>query len=133
MVNTGSTVINFYGAGGVGKSALLKKIEDEIKHRDELTHKQCIYVTYDFNVSTDLREILRTLKYQLSNYDCEFPFFDSGNYYYSLKIGQDITPLKAKSLMKNIPWVKKITNRLWQADNIVWRTSPFLRVARNFF
>ncbi|MBR1646709.1 MAG: hypothetical protein IJ685_08030 [Selenomonadaceae bacterium] len=37
MVSEGSTVISFYGAGGVGKSALLKKLEEEIKHRDKLT------------------------------------------------------------------------------------------------
>ena len=132
MLGEGSTIISFYGAGGVGKTALLKKIEDEIKLRNERIGKDCKYVKYDFGMGTDLREVLKAFKFQLADYGCEFPFFDSGNYYYSLKIGQNITPLKAKSLMKNISWIKKINEKLRKADSIAWKTSPFLRIARNF-
>ena len=103
MVSEGSTVISFYGAGGVGKSELLKKLEEEIKHHDKLTGNECKYVKYDFSFSTGLLDVLKTLKSQLSAYGCAFPLFDTGNYYYSLKIGQDVTPLKAKSMLEKIP------------------------------
>ena len=133
MLTEGSTLIIFYGAGGVGKTALLKKIEYEIKHLDELTRKKCHYITYDFSLGTDLREVLKTLKIQLSDYGCEFPFFDIGDYYYSLKIGQDISPPKAKSMMENIPWVRKIKNSVIAVEKTMGTASPFLNVARKFF
>ena len=95
MVSEGSTIINFYGAGGVGKTALLKKLEEEINYRNKTMAIKCKYIKYDFSLGTDTREVLNTLKFQLSNYGCEFPFFDTGNYYYSLKVGQEITPPKA--------------------------------------
>ena len=132
MVKEGSTIITFYGAGGVGKSALLEKLEDEIKQRDKGTGKQCKYIKYDFSRGTDVHKILEELKTQLSAYGCEFPFFDSGNYYYALKVGKNIRPLKAKSMMQEIPWVKKISKKLRTADNAIYRTYPFLRVARGF-
>ena len=78
MFNEGSTIISFYGAGGVGKTALLKKIEEEIKLRCERTGKECKYIKYDFSNNTDVREILKTFKFQLSSYGCEIPFFRFG-------------------------------------------------------
>lgn len=93
-----SRIITFYGAGGVGKTSLLNKLEKEIKELESGVTKKCAYIKYDFNISTDLREILKTFKFQLAAYGCNFPLFDTGNYYYSLKTGQDITPPKAKSL-----------------------------------
>ena len=133
MVEEGSTIITFYGAGGVGKTALLKKIEDEIKHRDSVTNNECKYVQYDFSISTDLREILRTFKFQLSAYGCAFPLFDAGNYYFSLKTGQDITPIKAKSMMQKIPWLNEVKTKLERADALAGKVSPLLNTAKTFF
>ena len=132
MVAEDITIINFYGAGGVGKTALLKEIENKIKHGDELTGTESKYISYDFTMGTDLRDVLKTFKFQLSAYGCEFPFFDSGNYYYSLKVGQEISPLKAKSMIKEIHWIKEINKKLRNADNAVYRTYPFIRMARGF-
>lgn len=133
MVEDGSTIITFYGAGGVGKSALLEKLEKEIKNRDALTNVECKYVKFDFETSTDLREVLKTFKFQLSAYGCEFPLFDTGNYYYSLKVGQDVTPLKAKSMMEKIPWLNNLKNNLFKADKVVDHTAPMLSTAQKFF
>ena len=126
MVSEGSTVITFYGAGGVGKTALLEKLEEEIKHRDKLTGNECKYVKYDLNISTDSREVLKTFKFQLSAYGCTFPLFDAGNYYYSLKIGQDVTPRKAKSMMEKIPWLKNVKKNLSKVDETLGDKSPIL-------
>ena len=133
MVSEGSTVITFYGAGGVGKSALLKKLEEEIKRRDELTGNECKYVKYDLSISTDLREILKTFKFQLSAYGCEFPLFDVGNYYYSLKIGQDVTPLKAKSMLEKIPGIGEFKKNLSKVDDKLTKVNPVLKTAKMFF
>ena len=118
MCEEGSTIISFYGAGGVGKSALLKKLEEEIKHRDAVTNSQCKYVKYDFSIGTDTREVLRTFKFQLSKYGCSFPLFDVGNYYYSLKVGQDAAPPRTQSALEQIPLVKKLTKSLSKASSV---------------
>lgn len=133
MAAEGSTLITFYGAGGVGKTALLKKLESEIKSRDAITGKECKYVQYDFSISTELREVLKTFKFQLSNYGCTFPLFDAGNYYFSLKTGQDITPLKARSMLEKIPWLNVIRGKLEQANAIAGQASPILTTAKTFF
>ena len=115
MIKEGSMIISFYGAGGVGKTALLKKIEDDIKIRHKLTGKDCKYIKYDFSVGTDLREVLKSFKFQLSAYGCKFPLFDVGNYYYSLKLGQDAKLPQEPSAIESIPWVKKLKKNLSQA------------------
>ena len=115
MIREGSTIISFYGAGGVGKTALLKKIEDEIKHRDDITNDKCKYVKYDFSINTNLLEVLKTFKFQLSAYGCSFPLFDVGNYYYSLKTGQDTAQPQDPSAIEKIPWVQKIKKSLSKA------------------
>ena len=133
MAAEGSTIISFYGAGGVGKTTLLKKLEDEIKNRDALTNKKCVYVKYDLNISTDLREILKTFKFQLTNYGCNFPLFDTGNYYYSLKTGQDITPPKAKFMMEKISWFNEIKQSLSNASQVAMPTASALDATKIFF
>ena len=133
MVAEGSTVIAFYGAGGVGKTFLLKKLENEIKRREELTHNECKYVKYNLSISTDVQNILKTFKFQLSAYGCTFPLFDAGNYYYSLKTGQDITPLKAKSMMEKIPWINAVKQTLTEADKKLDEADPFLKTADLIF
>ena len=115
MIREGSTIVSFYGAGGVGKTALLKKIEDDIKIRYERTGKDCKYIKYDFSIGTDLREVLKSFKFQLSTYGCKFPLFDVGDYYYSLKLGKDAKLPQEPSAIENIPWVKKLKKKLSQA------------------
>ena len=129
-----SLVITFYGAGGVGKTALLDKLEEEIKNREStLANTKCVYVRYDFNRSTNLLEILKTFKFQLAYYGCNFPLFDTGSYYYELKTGQDITPPKAKSMMEKIPWLNKIRNDVTKADKYMDKAAPLLNTGKMFF
>ena len=133
MVDEDSAIITFYGAGGIGKTALLKKLEKEIKHRDKVTKIKCKYVKYDLNISTDPREVLKSFKFQLAAYGCTFPLFDTANYYYALKTGQNITPLKAKSMLEKIPWVNEIRNKFTVADTYAVKAASLLTVLKNFF
>lgn len=115
MIREGSTIVSFYGAGGVGKTALLKKIEDDIKIRYERTGKDCKYIKYDFSIGTDMREVLKSFKFQLSTYGCKFPLFDVGDYYYSLKLGKDAKLPKEPTAIEQIPWVKQLKKNLSKA------------------
>ena len=47
MIEEGSSIIFFYGAGGVGKTALLKKLEEEIKNRDALIRRRQLLLAQD--------------------------------------------------------------------------------------
>lgn len=123
----GSTIIAFYGADGVGKTRLLKKLESDIKRSGAITNDKCVYANYDFNISTDSREVLKTLKFQLSDYGCNFPLFDVGNYYYSLKTGQDITPPKARSMMEKIPWLNELKKNLLKAYKIAGQANSLFK------
>lgn len=133
MVAEGSTIISFYGAGGVGKTALLKKLEEEIKHRDELTGKKCKYVRYDFSMGTDLREVLKTLKFQLVDYGCSFPLFDTGNYCYSLKIGQEVTAPREPTAFEQIPWVQKLKKNLSKATSVTGNAMTMFNTTKILF
>lgn len=116
MLTKGSTIITFYGAGGVGKSTLLEKLEDEAG--------QCKCIKYNFSYSTDLHEILRRFKYQLAAYGCSFPLFDTGNYYYSLKVGQYAEPIKAISILEQIPWIKEFRKKLSKSIKFMGDSMP---------
>lgn len=133
MVSEGSTIISFYGAGGVGKTALLKKIEDEIKYRDERTGKECKYIKYDFSIGTDMREVLKSFKFQLSAYGCKFPMFDVGNYYYSLKLGQDAKLPQEPTAIEQIPWVKTLKKNLSKATMLTGNAMSMFNATKIVF
>ena len=133
MLREGSSILTFFGAGGVGKTALLKKIEEDIKHREQLTQKACKYISHNFEVNSDMLEVLKIFKFQLSAYGCSFPFFDIGNYYYSLKIGRDVTPPKAISMLEKIPWVQKMKKNLSNVTNAAGMALPALHTTRMIF
>ena len=131
MVQEGSILISFYGAGGVGKSALLRKLEEEVKQHNEIL--KCCYVKYDFSIGTDVCDVLKTLKFQLSDYGCNFPLFDIGNYYYTLSIGQDIAPPKVKSMFEQIPLVQEMKKRLSKASATVGNAMTVFNTTKKFF
>ena len=114
MVQEGSVIISFYGAGGVGKTALLRKLEEEVTQYNAILKRY--YVKYDFSIGTDVRDVLKTFKFQLSNYGCKFPLFDIGNYYYSLTIGQDIEAPKVQSMFEQLPLVQELKKKLSKAS-----------------
>lgn len=63
-------VISFYSIGGIGKTSLLRKLEEEL---DEIT-KAPLYIYYDLNEANDFRSILERLNNIISNkYRFRFP------------------------------------------------------------
>ena len=126
-----SSVIIYYGAGGVGKTALLKELQKQLDHKNNLIQTvtqnkrskddPCKYIFYDFNKITnqggiDRREVLNNLKKQLTDYGCGFPLFELGDLYYLTKSGsregkeEDIQTTIDDQAFKNIvsqySWLK---------------------------
>lgn len=80
-----SKILVYYGAGGVGKTRLLRKLIDEINRAEQ---KDLACAKYDFDGGTDMRSILNLLKTQLIAQGLEFKAFETGEYYYLLKSGR---------------------------------------------
>lgn len=79
MENDGSTLITFYGAGGVGKSSLLRKLQDEIisLERDDIA-----FVCGDFEKHLEPLSMLQEMRRDLESQGCIFPLFSTGEFYY---------------------------------------------------
>ena len=96
-------VLSYYGIGGIGKSALLKKLIDEIQ---EVKNKPKV-VSFDFNTSQDTRTVLESLKNQLiQNYNFVFPLFEIGLYIYARKVGENMDAPEIKSFIDRSPKLK---------------------------
>lgn len=108
----GSTIITYYGAGGVGKSSLLKKLMEEVQTQksNQTLRENVAVMHYDFENDFDTRTILQNLKLQLMAEGCEFPLFETGDFYYSLKTGNadETNPPKIKSMMEKNFWLSKL-------------------------
>ena len=127
MINEDVKIINFYGPGGVGKSALLRRLEEEILRQGSN------YIKYDFSIGTDVRDVLKTFRAQLTNYGCNFPLFDIGNYYYSLNIGQDVKAPRQPTAFEQLPWVQSLRRQLSQAGNVGGNARTVFDTAKKFF
>ena len=54
-------VITYYGVGGIGKSTLLRKLQEELKEKE----KNPYYLHYDFETSQDMKTSLQFMKTKL--------------------------------------------------------------------
>ena len=128
MVNKRSSkIISFFGTGGVGKTALLKKLQE-----DSLG-KNFKYIKYDFSIGTDLRDVLRTFKFQLSHYGCGFPLFDIGDYYYSLTMGQEISAPRQPTMFEQLPWVQAVKKKLASMSYTAGNAMTVFNATKNVF
>ena len=94
LINNGSTIITFYGAGGVGKTRLAEKLMDEIAAQ-KIDGLKILF--HDFINGTDMRSILRRWKTELGECGCDFPLFETGDFYLFVKQGgQKITEQQLK-------------------------------------
>lgn len=75
-------VINFCGVGGIGKSALIYNLIEEM----ETASKPIKFAYFDFSIKQDICSVLCYIKNQLiSKYGFEFPLFELGLYIYNKK------------------------------------------------
>lgn len=78
-------VLAYYGIGGIGKTTLLHKLQEEMRERI----REPRYVYFDFNIAQDARTVLDYLKTKLTKeYGYSFPLYDLGVYAYAQKIGE---------------------------------------------
>ena len=107
----GISVLNYYGIGGIGKTALLNRNMRELSGRAQ--YKNFIVLYHDFANGTDLCDILQMWKGELENFGCEFPYFELGNFYLFLKEGNtDIDKPKMKSWFEKNTWLNRAKNSL---------------------
>jgi hypothetical protein len=85
-------ILTYYGIGGVGKSTLLHKLQEELESfiKKENTKFQIPYVYYDFDTNSSKLGILVNLKILLANkYGFKFPLFNLALNIYLLKTGNE--------------------------------------------
>ena len=93
-------VIAYYGIGGIGKTTLLHKLQEEM--RENIPDPR--YVYYDFNIAQDARTVLEYLKTKLSkDYGYTFPLYELGVYSYAQKIGEDMASPQIKGFIEKSP------------------------------
>ena len=107
MKNDGSTLITFYGAGGVGKSSLLRKLQDEIISSQ---HNDIAFICGDFEKKSEALSILQEMRRDLESQGCIFPLFSIGEFYYFLNTGQknELDAPKIESAMDKNSWLSKV-------------------------
>lgn len=94
-------VITYYGISGIGKSALLRKIVQEIKEKAEANKEKPYYLLYDFEVAQDPETVLTFMKNKLENeYNFDFFRFDFARYYYAIEFGKDIDKPEIKTIIQ---------------------------------
>lgn len=107
----GISVLNYYGIGGIGKTALLNRNMRELGGRAQ--YKNFIVLYHDFANGTNLRDILQMWKSELEKFGCEFPYFELGNFYLFLKEGNTaIDKPKMKSWFEKNTWLNRAKNSL---------------------
>ena len=133
MVSDNSTLITFYGAGGVGKTALLKKLMSEIEQKSPMMQEEIAYAHYDFDNNCDVRTIIKILKTQLEKYGCMFPLFETGNFYYELKIGnKDMSSPEIHSIMDRSPYLQELKKNWDNVGTIADYMIPGIRAVTTF-
>ena len=131
MCSKGSTIISYYGAGGVGKSSLLKKLMDEIDNRATHLRENVFYVHYDFDNDLDTRTTLQNFKSQLAKQGCEFPLFETGDFYYQFSTGNanETDVPKMQSILDKSSWFNKVKSNWSKTTTIVDLLVPGVNVA----
>jgi len=85
----GRQLVYYAGTGGVGKTALIRELENSIQN-NSATSLQFTSVSYDFSFGTEILTVLNALKKSLTDkYKMEFPFFDIGCLSYYKKCGDE--------------------------------------------
>ena len=91
-------VLSYYGIGGIGKSTLLNRLQEEMN--DKVAKPR--YVYFDFNIAQEPRSVLDHLKNILINkYDFDFGLYDYGVYNYAKKIGENLKSPEIKGVIEN--------------------------------
>ena len=113
--NEGSLLIFYSGAGGIGKTALIRDLENYLSTK-KIIYK---YAYYDFPQVTDMLSTLNALKKILiEQYAVTFPLFEKGCIQYYQKRGDIVSSQQIKeTLNKSSVLHQKLDSVLGKLDN----------------
>lgn len=105
-------VINYWGADGMGKSALLAQLRRELAAREP----ELKFVSYDLAngalTDTVLSRMTRLLH---RDYELEFPLFDYANYVWQCNKGEEASKPEVKGLIERSPFLRTAASLLGAA------------------
>jgi tetratricopeptide (TPR) repeat protein len=93
-------VTSFYGIGGIGKTALLKRLASQMEEKAAGSP----YVCHDFNVVREPRCVLDALRNRLAKvHGFSFPLFDIAMFVYAKKAGEKVNENDCGGLIEKSP------------------------------
>lgn len=100
-------VINYYGIGGFGKTRLIKELGSIIRKRNDGTveNDRIVYVTYDFEDSTDKMVFISHVKNRLKKQGLEFPVTEAAEIAYNEKSGIPVYKTVSKEKLLDNPMI----------------------------
>lgn len=103
----GPCVLNYYGFEGIGKTALLKTLMQEMKIRE----KRFVYLDFKKEIPCERSSVLNSLKILLEDkYKFNFTLFPLAMYVYRRKIGRPYSESEIKTLIESTPFLKAVVD-----------------------
>ena len=109
-------VISFYGFGGIGKSALLHKLNEELK--EQVNNSKVEFIDFEklVDLNNNILDILKVIRQDLkSKYNFSFPIFDLVVYVYETKMGKTATKPELNSIFnenKELGFLKDVLGEI---------------------
>lgn len=109
-------VISYYGFGGIGKSALLHKIYEEVQEKSPNSKMEFVDFEKLVEFNNNLLDILRVIRQDLKDdYKFTFPIFDLVTYVYETKMGKTATKPELNSIFsenKELNFLKDVIGEI---------------------
>lgn len=109
-------VISYYGFGGIGKSALLHKLHEEVNQKAPNSKIEFVDFEKLVEFNNNLLDILRVIRQDLKdNYKFTFPIFDLVTYVYETKMGKTATKPELNSIFnenKELNFLKDVIGEI---------------------
>lgn len=98
-INPNIHVISYYGFGGIGKSALLNKLNEEVKKKASESKVEFLDLDKLLDASNNILDVLKIIRQDLKEkYNFSFPIFDLVVYVYETKLGKTATKPELNSI-----------------------------------
>ena len=92
-------VISYYGFGGIGKTSLLHKLDQELKEKEPESKIEFLDFERLTEFNNNLLDILKVIRQDLKEkYNFTFPIFDLVTYVYETKMGKTATKPELNSI-----------------------------------
>ena len=115
-------VISYYGFGGIGKSALLHKLNEEIIEKASNSKIEFIDFEKLVELNNNVLDILKVIRHDLKEkYHFSFPIFDLVVYTYETKMGKTATKPELSSIFdenKELGFLKDVISEIPLIRNV---------------